>query len=259
MSDFSDFKLQIAEWANRGDWSDGLVTSFIRSAEEKFNQDLLIDRMMKVTINTVDHSCADLPDDWLKADFMLIQATNTPYGWTPIKYHASRRVLPLLRVRTTRPLAATRFAVARSISAARSTPSMARRFGCTITLKCRCSRTTRIAGCTPSIQALYRYAALMHADLHAVGEEMTAAGLKMLVDDEITKLNNQHLLAKASGSRVKQKPYAELRLNADFQSMDRDGWVRNDADQPSHQHGAAHRRDGEHSSGCRPRSVRRSV
>ena len=37
MSDFSDFKTQIAEWANRQDWSDLLVTSYVRGAEEKFN------------------------------------------------------------------------------------------------------------------------------------------------------------------------------------------------------------------------------
>ena len=35
MSDFSDLKAQIAEWANRQDWSDALVTTFVRMAESQ--------------------------------------------------------------------------------------------------------------------------------------------------------------------------------------------------------------------------------
>ena len=86
VTDFSDFKKQIAEWANRQDWSDDLVTSYVRSAEEKLNVELLIRDMMKTAIDTVDHACANLPDDWIKADFMLIQNTGAPQGWIPIRY-----------------------------------------------------------------------------------------------------------------------------------------------------------------------------
>src|SRR4029077_1603911 len=50
--------------------------------------------------------------------------------------------------------------------------------------------------------SLYLFASLMHADLHAVGEEQGAANMKQLVVDEIQKLNAAHLGAKASGSRV---------------------------------------------------------
>ena len=51
-------------------------------------------------------------------------------------------------------------------------------------------------------QTLYRYAAMMHSDLYAVGEEEKAIGLKQLVEDMIQKLNAKHLVAKASGSRL---------------------------------------------------------
>ena len=50
--------------------------------------------------------------------------------------------------------------------------------------------------------SLYLHAALMHADLHAVGEELSAGNMKQLTEDEIQKLNALHLRAKASGSRV---------------------------------------------------------
>jgi hypothetical protein len=50
--------------------------------------------------------------------------------------------------------------------------------------------------------SLYLQACLSFAALHAVGEEQSAANFKQLVEDQITKLNANHLGAKASGSRV---------------------------------------------------------
>ena len=48
MTDFSDFKTQIAEYANRGDWPDAVVKpGFVRQAEEKLNAELRIDRMIQ--------------------------------------------------------------------------------------------------------------------------------------------------------------------------------------------------------------------
>jgi hypothetical protein len=157
--------------------------------------------MMKITVNTVDHECADLPDDWIKADFMLIQATNAPYGWTPIKYQpADEFFLFPNSNRTTCGRSTIRgrtIYFGGPIDALNGTPFRMHYY----------AEVPVFSDDTPSwlytkYPALYRYAALMHADLHAVGEEMTAAGLKVLVEDEITKLNNQHLLAKASGSRI---------------------------------------------------------
>ena len=52
--------------------------------------------------------------------------------------------------------------------------------------------------------SLYRNAALMYSELHAVGEEDKAGGMKMLVEDQIKKLNDLHQRAKASGSRLKK-------------------------------------------------------
>lgn len=50
--------------------------------------------------------------------------------------------------------------------------------------------------------SLYLYGSLMHADLHAVGEEQLASNLMNLVDNMIGKLNADHLRSKASGSRL---------------------------------------------------------
>ena len=50
--------------------------------------------------------------------------------------------------------------------------------------------------------SLYLSAAMMHAFLHAVGEEDKAAGAKQLTEDTINKLNALHMTSRASGSRV---------------------------------------------------------
>ena len=50
--------------------------------------------------------------------------------------------------------------------------------------------------------SLYLSAALMHAFLHAVGEEDKAIGAKQLTEDTIAKLNNDHLQTISSGTLV---------------------------------------------------------
>ena len=49
MSDYSNLKAQISEYANRQDWPDALVAGFISQAEQKFNSDLKVDRMIKTS------------------------------------------------------------------------------------------------------------------------------------------------------------------------------------------------------------------
>ena len=51
------FKTQIAEYANRQDWSDALVTGFVRQSEQKFNSELRVDRMIKTSQNLVNCRC----------------------------------------------------------------------------------------------------------------------------------------------------------------------------------------------------------
>jgi hypothetical protein len=209
VTDFADFKAQIAEWANRSDWSDNLVTSFIRSAEEKFNAELLIDRMMKVAIDTVDHSCASLPDDWIQADYMLIQAPSTPQGWFPIEYMPSEKFFRIPN--TPHSSSNNQFVTTFGYYTIRGRTVY---FGGPIDAVNGTSFRMHYYAQVPVFSddvdswvytkypSLYRSAALMHADLHAVGEEDKAGGLKMLVEDQIQKLNDLHRRAKASGSRL---------------------------------------------------------
>ena len=204
MTEFTDFTDSIKEWANRGDWSDALATSFVRGAEEKFNQDLRIDRMIVSNDALIASRCAPVPDDWLEFDLVMLQNDSVPSGWVPIRYKARDEFFKLPD----------------------NSPTWVSSLG-TYTLEGRQlyfggppnavdGNTVRIsyyaevpvfADDTPSwvytkYQALYRYAALMHADLHAVGEEDRGAMLNGLVESMIGKLNAAHRFSRASGSRI---------------------------------------------------------
>src|SRR4029077_8065729 len=88
MTDYSDFKAQIAEYANRQDWSDALVTGFVRQSEQKLNSELRVDRMIKTSQNLVNCRCSTLPDDWLQMDLGKIENANGADGFLPSRYKA---------------------------------------------------------------------------------------------------------------------------------------------------------------------------
>lgn len=210
MTDFSDFKTQIAEWANRQDWADTLVTSFVRMAEQKLNAELRIDRMIQTDDALIASCCAALPDDWIEMDLVRIESGTTPTGFIPINYKPRDEFFRQPSI----PYAP--YAPSSSLSTYGKYTIEGRQIiigGPPDTVN---GRTVRIdyygevpvfADTTPSwvytkYPSLYLYAALMHADLHAVGEEDKSAGLKTLVEDTITKLNAAHSLSRASGSRL---------------------------------------------------------
>ena len=208
MTDFADFKAQLADYANRMDWSDALVTSFVRNAEEKLNSELRIDRMIATVQNTVLDGCANLPDDWLESDLMLI-AAQAPTGWMPIQYKP--REIFFRQPNTPYSM---------MYRATNTTAGYYTIEGRTIFFGGPVNATTGVifqmsyyaevpvfADDTPSwvytkYPSLYRCAALMHADLHAVGEEDKASNMKTLAEDMIAKLNDDHRRARASGSRL---------------------------------------------------------
>ena len=84
-----DFTTQIAEYANRQDWSPVVVTGFVRQAEEIFNRDLRVDRMLSANDALIASRCAPLPDDWLEMDLVRIAVAPSAYypsGFAPIVY-----------------------------------------------------------------------------------------------------------------------------------------------------------------------------
>jgi hypothetical protein len=209
MTAFSDFCASIAEWENRGDWSPAFVTSLVRMAEAKFNSELRIDRMLATTQNTVTCGCATLPDDWLESDLMLI-AGISPTGWVPIRYKPRDEFFRLPAT----PYSGTYFANYNSTFGSYTIEGRTIYFGgvpdelegtlyqMNYYQEVPVFSDTVNSWVNDKYPAMYLSAARMHAKLHAVGEEEQAGMMKQLTEDSITKLNNDHMRARASGSRL---------------------------------------------------------
>jgi hypothetical protein len=199
MTDFADLKLQISEWANRTDWSDTLVTSYIRMAESKFNQELRVAQMIEFDDGVITARCATLPDDWLAMDMVRVANSTGADGFLPARYKSRDEFFTLTDQNswmyytlvgatmffggTPNPVDGTEYKIAYY----GEVPQLS---------------DTQQSWIYTKHPQLYLFAALMHADLHAVGEEQQAANLKSLVEDQINKLNVAHMGSKASGSRV---------------------------------------------------------
>ena len=199
MTDFSDLKTSIAEWANRGDWSDALVTSFVRMAEQKFNAELRVNRMINFSENIVTMRCSTVPDDWLAMDLVKIENANGADGFLPIRYKSRDEFFNLtdnwsygyytIEGRT--------IFFGGSPDTTEGVEYRIAYYGEVPVLS-----DTQQSWLYTKYPSLYLHASLMHANLHAVGEEQSAGNMKQLTEDEIQKLNALDLRAKASGSRV---------------------------------------------------------
>lgn len=210
MTDYSDFCAQLADYANRQDWSSNLVASFVRDAESKLNAELRIDRQICQATNNVTQMCAPLPDDWLESDFMLIQSDSVPSGWYPIRYEQRDRFFKL----PVSPYSASYAADSSSTTGKYTIEGRTLFFGGPVDdvegTQFRLNYYAEVPVFSDTVSswvytkfnALYRCAALMHADLHAVGEEDKAGAMKSLAEDMIQKLNANWQRARASGSML---------------------------------------------------------
>ena len=206
MSDFSDFKTQLKDWCNRQDWSDALVTSYVRAAEQKCNQELRIAWMIQSDDATIADRCGPLPPDWLEMILVRIAASNSADGWFPIHYRPQDEFFRTLAVSETSASAATwayYTIVGRQIffggppNTVDGTAYRIAYYG-----EVPVFSDDQDSWLYDKYPSLYLYAALMHADLHAIGEEQSAANMKTLAEDLIQKLNAEHMRSKASGSRL---------------------------------------------------------
>jgi hypothetical protein len=199
MTDFSDFVAQIKEWQNRDDWSDILATSFVRMAEQKLNAELRVSRMITLAQNTVTCRCSTLPDDWLESSLVLMANDAVPGGWRPIRYKARDEFFQLPD-----KWAFNFYTVEGRTLFFGGTPDA------TEGVQFQLSYYAQVPAFSDTVDSwvytkypnLYLSAAMMHAYMHAVGEEQQAALAKQLTEDEISKLNDEWRMAKASGSRL---------------------------------------------------------
>ena len=199
MTDFSDFKAQIAEYANRGDWSDAVVTGFVRQAEEKLNAELRIDRMIQFSEALIASRCAPLPDDWLAMELVRIANLNAADGFLPIRYKSRDEFYTTVDNWMTGfyTLQGRQIFVGGPPDTVNGQVIKLTYYG----------EVPVFSDTTPSwvytkFPALFLEAATMFSCLHAVGEEDKAAAAKQLTEDSIQKMNANHATSRASGSRV---------------------------------------------------------
>ena len=199
MSDFSDFVAQIKEWQNRDDWSDNLATSFVRLAEEKFNRELRISRMIQSVDGLIASRCAPLPDDWLEFNMVRIANESVPSGFLPIRYKSRDEFFNLPD-----KWSVNFYTIEGRQIFFGGTPDDVN--GQTVRMAYYGEVPVFAEGADSWLYtkypSLYLEAAMMQAYLHAVGEEQNAANYKGLVEDGIQKLNDEWRMAKASGSRL---------------------------------------------------------
>jgi hypothetical protein len=198
-ADYLNLQAQIADWANRQDWSPQLIASFIAMAEQKFNAELRVDRMIAFYEALIISRCAPLPDDWLEMDLIKIQNQNGADGFLPIRYKSRDE---FFNVRDSWTYGYYTIE-GRQIYFGGSPDDVEG----TITKLAYYAEVPvmAVAGTSWIYQKypnLYVFASLMHSDLRATGEEQGAANYKQLAEDTIQKLNAVHMRAKASGSRV---------------------------------------------------------
>lgn len=71
MSDFTVFLDDIKKWVARPDWSNELVTSFVRMAETTLTQVMRVREMIQISTALIDSSGrAELPPDWEAMDYV---------------------------------------------------------------------------------------------------------------------------------------------------------------------------------------------
>ncbi len=199
MSDYSTFVATLKDHANREDWSDDLVAFFIAQANQKFNAELRCSRMIKSVDGLIASRCAPLPDDWLEFSLVLVTSENVPSGFLPIRYKARDEFF-----QTPDKWAANFYTIEGRQIFFGGTPDDVN--GTTV----RMSYYGEVPVFSDTVDSwiytkypnLYLSAAMMHAYMHAVGEETQAALAKQLAEDEISKLNDEWRMAKASGSRL---------------------------------------------------------
>lgn len=70
MPTLTEFCSTVRSWVDDLNPSDTLVTSWVRIAEERMNNELRVDEMIVRTIATFSDDCVVLPDNWLKTIYV---------------------------------------------------------------------------------------------------------------------------------------------------------------------------------------------
>lgn len=199
MADYDDFSTMLMDWGNRQDWSPTMIAQVTRMAEEKFNNELRIDRMIQFDEGLVTTRGVELPDDWLEMDLVRVTSPQGADGFLPIHYKARDEFF-----RSPDKCTTMNYTIEGRVIFFGGIPDPINGVEYKIAYYGEVPVFTSIqpSWVYTKYPTMYLHAALMHANIRAIGEDGQVSNFKQLTEDAINKLNNAHLRAKASGSRV---------------------------------------------------------
>jgi hypothetical protein len=168
-------------------------------AESKLNQELRVALMIQMDDGIITSRCAQLPSDWLAMDLVRVANDCGADGFITARYKARDEFFNQQdwQTRLYYTYVGTQIFFGGTPDPVDGTVYKLAYYG-----EVPVFSDTQPSWVYTKYPSLYLSCALMHAYLHAVGEEQAAAGAKQLAEDQMQKLNAAHLGAKASGSRV---------------------------------------------------------
>jgi hypothetical protein len=86
MSDLTDFLPTSSDGRDEDEYSDEVVTEWIRDGEERLNNELRVNEMIVREYATFDDNCAVLPADWLEHIYVRLKGGKPFHFCTPDEY-----------------------------------------------------------------------------------------------------------------------------------------------------------------------------
>ena len=164
----------------------GLVDGFVRQAEQKLNAELRVDRMIQFDQALIVTRCAQLPDDWLQMELVRISNPNVPDHFIPIRYKSRDEFYTTVDnwMYGFYTIEGREIIVGGHPDTTNGQTVKITYYG-----EVPVFSDAQNSWVYTKYPSLYLSAAMMHAFLHAVGEEDKAVGAKQLTEDTIQKLN----------------------------------------------------------------------
>lgn len=193
MTALTDFTAQIAGWLNREDYLDDqpLLISFVRMAEERMNEELRIADMIQIDYALITKQRVKLPADWIASDFLLDE-NRIPLRYLPRDEFYAQGVDEAIGTYT---ITGNYIAFGGPVDLVEGNTVEMAYYGMIPKLG---DDPTWLITKYPS---LYLHAALSAASAYGIEDER-AIGWEASVSSKIARLNQSHLVSKASGSRI---------------------------------------------------------
>lgn len=192
MTAIADFTAVIAAWLNREDYSEALITTWVRMGEERLNLELRIKDQIQIDTATITQRRVLLPTDWLQVDYLRPLYTSGMFRYTPRDDFYSRTDAQSVGYYT---ITGNYIQFGGEPDATEGKSVEMAYYGNVPTLG---NETTWLLSLYPS---LITWATLINGEAYGINSEQ-ALTWEGAIAAKIKTLNDAHLISKASGSRL---------------------------------------------------------